>query len=170
MSDRIRYSSSGIFRIFTIPRFACNPLQAALPGGSTRCAFSTFLWQQGFQGKTGIIFRAPSLQMQPGLALEVSIFVRMQLDQQIQHVHQKLQQLLKRFGALQKEKEQLQEQLTSLQSEKRQQSQSIELLQQKVQVLQAAKGEMNEEEKKAFDKRLSQYIREIDRCIAMLSE
>ena len=95
---------------------------------------------------------------------------RMQLDQQIQHIHQKLQQLLKRHAALQKEKEQLQSQLSSLQSDNRQQTQSIELLQQKVQVLQAAKGEMNEEEKKAFEKRLSQYIREIDRCIAILSE
>ena len=94
----------------------------------------------------------------------------MQLDQQIQHIEQKLQLLLKRHTALQKEKEQLQSQLTLLQTEKQQQSQSIELLQQKVQILQAAKGEMNDEEKKAFEKRLSQYIREIDRCIAMLSE
>jgi chromosome segregation ATPase len=93
-----------------------------------------------------------------------------QLEQQIQHIHQKLQQLLKRHAALQKEKDQLQAQLTSVQSENVQRSQTIELLQQKVQVLQAAKGEMNEEEKKSFEKRLTQYIREIDRCIAMLGE
>lgn len=94
----------------------------------------------------------------------------MQPEQQIQQIYQKLQQLLKRHAALQKEKDQLQLQLTSLKSENKQQLQAIELLQQKVQVLQAAKGEMNEEEKKAFEKRLSQYIREIDRCIAMLGE
>lgn len=94
----------------------------------------------------------------------------MQPEQQIQQIYQKLQQLLKRHAALQKEKDQLQSQLTSLKSENKQQLQSIELLHQKVQVLQAAKGEMNEDEKKAFEKRLSQYIREIDRCIAMLSE
>ncbi len=94
----------------------------------------------------------------------------MQLEEQIQHIHQKLQQLLKRHAALQKEKDQLQSQLSMLQTEKRQHEQAMELLQQKVQVLQAAKGEMNEEEKKAFEKRLTQYIREIDRCIAMLSE
>lgn len=93
-----------------------------------------------------------------------------QLEQQIQHIHQKLQQLLKRHAALQKEKEQLQAQLASVQAENLQQSQTIELLQQKVQVLQAAKGEMNEEEKKSFEKRLTQYIREIDRCIVMLGE
>jgi chromosome segregation ATPase len=94
----------------------------------------------------------------------------MQLEQQIQHIYQKLQQLLKQHAALQKEKEQLQLQLSSLRSQNAQQAQAIELLQQKVQVLQAARGEMNEEEKKAFEKRLAQYIREIDRCIAMLGE
>lgn len=94
----------------------------------------------------------------------------MQPEQHIQQVYNKLQQLLKRHAALQKEKDQLQSQLTSLKSSNKQQLQAIELLQQKVQVLQAAKGEMNEEEKKAFEKRLSQYIREIDRCIAMLGE
>lgn len=93
-----------------------------------------------------------------------------QLEQQIQHIYQKLQQLLKRYAVLQKEKDQLLAQLTVVQSENLQQSQTIELLQQKVQVLQAAKGEMNEEEKKQFEKRLTQYIREIDRCIAMLGE
>jgi uncharacterized coiled-coil DUF342 family protein len=93
-----------------------------------------------------------------------------QLEQQIQHIHQKLQQLLKRYAALQKEKDQLHAQLTLVQSENSQRSQTIELLQQKVQVLQAAKGEMNEEEKKQFEKRLTQYIREIDRCITMLGE
>ena len=94
----------------------------------------------------------------------------MQPEQQIQQIHLKLQQLLKRHAALQKEKDLLQTQLTSIQSESKQQVQTIELLQQKVQVLQAAKGEMNEDEKKAFEKRLTQYIREIDRCIAMLGE
>jgi len=92
----------------------------------------------------------------------------MQLEEQIQQVSQKLQQLLKRHAALQKENVQLKEQLGAIQSERSQQLQTIDLLQQKVQVLQASKGEMNEEEKKAFEKRLSQYIREIDKCIAML--
>ena len=94
----------------------------------------------------------------------------MQPEQQIQQIYQKLQQLLKRHALLQKEKDQLQSQLTAVKQENKHHLQAIELLQQKVQVLQAAKGEMTEEEKKAFEKRLSQYIREIDRCIAMLGE
>lgn len=132
---------------------------------------------KGFRSKKFTAAMVDPLKRPSGLKFEGSSYTLqtylchyMQLDQQIQHIHQKLQQLLKRHAALQKEKEQLQSQLTSLQSEHAQQTQSIELLQQKVQVLQAAKGEMNDEEKKAFEKRLSQYIREIDRCIAMLSE
>lgn len=93
-----------------------------------------------------------------------------QLEQQIQQINVKLQQLLKRYAVLQKEKDQLLAQLAVVESQNSQQLQTIELLQQKVQVLQASKGEMNEEEKKQFEKRLSQYIREIDRCIAMLGE
>lgn len=94
----------------------------------------------------------------------------MQPEQHIQQVYQKLQQLLKRHSALQKEKDLLQGQLSALQAETKEQLLTIELLRQKVQVLQASKGEMNEEEKKAFEKRLAQYVREIDRCIAMLGE
>jgi chromosome segregation ATPase len=94
----------------------------------------------------------------------------MQLEKQIQQVNVKLQQLLRRHAAVLKERELLQQQLASLQAEKARQAQAVELLEQKVQVLQAAKGSMNEEEKKLFEKRLTQYIREIDRCIAMLGE
>lgn len=93
-----------------------------------------------------------------------------QLEQQIQLIQQKLQQLLKRYAALQKEKELLRARLSEMQEQQEQQVQTIDMLRQKVEVLQASKGAMNEEEKKAFEKRLAQYIREIDRCIAMLGE
>lgn len=93
-----------------------------------------------------------------------------QAEQQIQHIYQKVQLLLRKLASVQKEKEQLRSQLTTIQAERKQHLQTIDLLQQKVQVLLAAKGEMSEEEKKAFDKRLSGYIKDIDRCIAMLSE
>ena len=93
-----------------------------------------------------------------------------QAEQQIQHIYQKVQLLLRKLASVQKEKEQLRSQLTTIQAERKQHLQTIDLLQQKVQVLQAAKGEMSEDEKKAFDKRLSGYIKDIDRCIAMLSE
>jgi hypothetical protein len=39
-----------------------------------------------------------------------------------------------------------------------------------VEILKATKAAMSEGEKRALEKRLGQYIREIDRCIAMLGE
>ena len=46
----------------------------------------------------------------------------------------------------------------------------LEQLQQQVEILKATKASMSEGEKRALEKRLGQYIREIDRCIAMLEE
>ena len=42
--------------------------------------------------------------------------------------------------------------------------------QQQTEILKLSREEMNENEKKAFEKRLSQYVKEIDRCIALLNE
>jgi hypothetical protein len=48
--------------------------------------------------------------------------------------------------------------------------QRLEQLQQQVQILKATKAAMSEGEKRALEKKLGQYIREIDRCIAILGE
>ena len=42
--------------------------------------------------------------------------------------------------------------------------------QQQVEILKFSQEQMNEAEKKAFEKRLNQYIKEIDRCISLLKE
>jgi hypothetical protein len=39
-----------------------------------------------------------------------------------------------------------------------------------VAILKVATGEMNEADKREFEKKINQYIREIDRCIAFLSQ
>ena len=46
----------------------------------------------------------------------------------------------------------------------------LEQLQQQVEIVKATSAAMSEGEKRALEKRLGQYIREIDRCIAMLGE
>jgi hypothetical protein len=43
-------------------------------------------------------------------------------------------------------------------------------LEQKVSLLKMATGQMLEADKKELEKRLNNYIREIDRCITMLGE
>ena len=46
----------------------------------------------------------------------------------------------------------------------------IASLDQKIMVLKAGSGKMEEADKKELDKRLHTYLKEIDRCISMLSE
>jgi hypothetical protein len=46
----------------------------------------------------------------------------------------------------------------------------IELLTLRLEVLKASKGDMTEPEKKSFEKKINQYLREIDKCIAFLNE
>ena len=91
-------------------------------------------------------------------------------DQHVQRIYQKVQQLVKQQKALQKLNQELTEQLADLKKQKTNYRESIDDLQQQIAVLKAAKSQLTDEEKKAFEKRLGQYIREIDRCITMLSE
>jgi uncharacterized coiled-coil DUF342 family protein len=94
----------------------------------------------------------------------------LQADQQIERIHQKIQQLLKQQESLQKLNTTLRQEVTGLRKQKDQHLESIDELQQQLTILKAAKSELSEEERKAFEKRLGQYIKEIDRCITMLSE
>jgi len=93
-----------------------------------------------------------------------------ELEEQVKRVNEKLQQLVKQYQLLQKENDKLKKDLTQLQSHQQSQSIHIEQLQQQTEILKLAKSEMGEDEKKAFEKRLNQYIKEIDRCITMLNE
>jgi len=94
----------------------------------------------------------------------------LQANQQIERIHQKVQQLLKQQETLQKLNKELSLEVSGLKRQREQHLESIDELQQQLAVLKAAKSELSEEEKKAFEKRLGQYIREIDRCITVLSE
>lgn len=81
-----------------------------------------------------------------------------------------MQQLLRQHGALQKENQQLKEELRLTKNNNQQSQESIEQLKQQVEILKLSTGEMSEEEKKQFEKRINGYLREIDRCIAMLGQ
>ncbi len=92
------------------------------------------------------------------------------LEQHIQRINEKLQQLLKQYRASQKETEKLKKELTDLKSLQIEKIKQIDELEQKVAILKTATNNLNEADKKDLEKRLNQFIREIDRCIAMLAE
>jgi len=89
---------------------------------------------------------------------------------QIERIRQKVQGLLRKQVNLEKENEKLRAELdrrSALEAELRQ---KLSQMEEKVNVVKLSSGQMDDASKKAFEKQLNQYIREIDRCIAMLSE
>jgi hypothetical protein len=93
-----------------------------------------------------------------------------QWDQQITRLQEKLQQILKQYHNLQKENERLRQETRGLISSQTALVLETERLQQQVEILQASRDGMSEPEKKAFEKRINGYLKEIDRCIALLNE
>lgn len=92
------------------------------------------------------------------------------LEENIKSVNKKLQQLLKQYQFLQKENERLNKEATVSKTAQQRDIGQIEQLKQQVAILKTAAGMMNEVDKKAFDKQLNHYIKEIDKCIGLLSE
>jgi chromosome segregation ATPase len=90
--------------------------------------------------------------------------------QQLNRIQDKLQQLLKAHAALQKENRRLKEELSTASTKIAGNLQQVEELKQQVSVLKVSAGAMNEADKKELEKRINGYLKEIDRCIALLGE
>ena len=93
-----------------------------------------------------------------------------ELEVHIKRIHEKLQRLLKQYGELQKENTQLKKELEKSSKQSSQHLQTIETLKQQVEVLKISSGNWDTNDKKEFEKRINHYIKEIDKCIALLSE
>lgn len=100
----------------------------------------------------------------------------MELEQYIQRIEDKLQQLLKKLQQSQADNAMLREQLVEHQQELRLQEATIASLDEKLKLAKIAtvtQGNGLPEEEDAFRKevrgKINDYIREIDRCIALLN-
>lgn len=93
-----------------------------------------------------------------------------QLETHINRINNKLQEVLKRYDALKKQHVQQVETIQVLTAEKKAHEQKIRLLEEQQYLLKSMAGKLDEKEKKSFEQALGKYIREIDKCIAMLSE
>jgi chromosome segregation ATPase len=94
----------------------------------------------------------------------------MSIDTNIKSINDKLQVLVKRYIALKKDNENLSEQLRTLETKKQHFDSTIENLNEKINILQASSGQMKDGNHKEFEKRINDYIKEIDKCIGLLSE
>jgi len=92
------------------------------------------------------------------------------MQEQIERINEKLKVLLKKYQALQKEKEKIKLDLDNRNGKEKEWREKTESLQQQVEILKASTGQMDDAFKKEFEKRINQYLKEIDRCIALLGE
>ena len=88
----------------------------------------------------------------------------------IKRVHDKLARLAKSYQSLQKENLNLASMVSLLKQKEVDLKLELEQMSEKVQILKAASGQMTDGDQKDFEKRINQYIKEIDHCIGMLSE
>ena len=94
----------------------------------------------------------------------------MTLDQQFNTIHDKLQQLLKAYGRVQKENERLKDELQKARDNEQIMNHRFDEIQQQVSVMKLGTSDMSERDKKEFEKKINRYIKEIDKCITYLSE
>jgi chromosome segregation ATPase len=93
-----------------------------------------------------------------------------EFETQLKRIQQKMQQVLKDYTVLQKEKIHLKKELDKSREQARLQLQTIDSLRQQAEILKMNAGELSEPDKKEIEKRINSYIKEIDRCIALLGE
>lgn len=94
----------------------------------------------------------------------------MSVDQQFTVLYEKLQNLLRQYGRLERENEKLQEELAEAYRREAAAKSETDELRQQMAVFKLAAGQMHDKEKKAFERRLNKYIKEIDKTIAYLSQ
>jgi len=81
-----------------------------------------------------------------------------------------LQLLIRQLNALRKENDKLQKEAAQWKQQEVVHRENIRQLTRHVEVLKVTSGSLGEEDKKAMEKQINGYIREIDRCIALLTE
>lgn len=88
----------------------------------------------------------------------------------LKRVHEKLLLLVKQYHSLQRENERLKEDVKKMQARNEIVSRDAEKIRQQADVLKLSGRGLDETDKRMLEKRLNQYVREIDKCIALLHD
>ncbi len=91
-------------------------------------------------------------------------------SEQFKRVTSKLQELVKKYDLVKKENERLRAELIPAKEREVGLLEQIASLEQRIMVLKAGTGKMDESDRKELDKRIHTYLKEIDKCISMLSD
>jgi hypothetical protein len=92
------------------------------------------------------------------------------LLQHIRRIQEKLQGLQKQFQQVNRDKDRLQQELLSSLERDRLQQLKIQELEKQLELSKAVRTDMSEDDRQALERRINQYLREIDKCIALLNE
>ena len=91
------------------------------------------------------------------------------LSENIKQLNIKLQQLLKQYNSLVIQNEQQKKTIFILKETTDQQKNTLDEMKQEQLILKASLDKMDETEKKQLEKKLNDYVRNIDKCISLLS-
>lgn len=91
------------------------------------------------------------------------------IGEHINSINTKLQLLLKKYAALQKENLNLGNEIEILRKNEKEYLEKINSLEIQTGILKASAGKLNDKEKHDFEKKINQYIKDLDKCMAMLN-
>ncbi len=91
------------------------------------------------------------------------------LSNQLLQLQQKQQLLLKQFAQLKRENLQLKKALSKRDIQLKNTEESMKDLQHNLDIVKLSKGVLDDKDKKELGKRLTDYIKEIDRCLLILN-
>jgi len=91
------------------------------------------------------------------------------IEEHINFINSKLQVLLKKYAAIQKENANLNREIELYKEREQKTLQKIDFLEMQARILKTSMGSMDEKEKKDFEKKINQYVKDLDKCMAMLN-
>lgn len=94
----------------------------------------------------------------------------MNIIEQIERIQTKLQHKLKEAAVLKKENEQIKKQLEQLKNKMEELTSTLEIVQHQNAILKASTQNLDAADKKEFESTINKYIRDIEKCMALLSE
>lgn len=104
----------------------------------------------------------------PIVSLQFSEIMSQSLEDKIKQVQEKLLLLVKQQASVLKENQVLKDSLAEAKLQVASLANTAEGLQHQLDAKKYSQAMMNPEEKKAFEKKINGYVKEIDKCIALL--
>ncbi len=90
-------------------------------------------------------------------------------EEQLNSINAKLQLFIKKYTTLQRENSTLAKEMEKLKANAKSYLEKVESLEMQMSIIKGSEGKMNSKEKLNFEKRINQYIRDLDKCMAMIN-